>query len=356
MVSMTGWAIIPLLLNSLDSFKMLSPILLLLSSFGFLILFLPQLYPSYSILLAAIIPIALAIFFSISALVGAIRKALATFTIVFLLMISFLSPWIVSKSYMAISGEKEIQTVANKISQNLENQEKIAKKTVRWIQEVMTNSYSIKDYFLDLHLVSRPPFVLRRGSGASEILFYKFGSCREYTVIFEKLARLNEIKVREVRNPGEDHRWAEIWIDNRWIHVDPSNGYYDKPNVYENGWEKEISYVYAIAENGSWKDITTKYTDTGRMTVNVTKNGKNVENAKITIKSRYLMLNISRYESPRRIVHKSKYLSNKTNQNGTCTFRLGGNSYVVTVNVGNKKDKKIVSLNENSVENLNFSF
>jgi hypothetical protein len=53
-----------------------------------------------------------------------------------------------------------------------------------------------------------------------------------------------------------DHVWVEVWSENRWIHVDPTEQVIDKPKMYVIDWGKEVNNVVAITKDDSGNVVT----------------------------------------------------------------------------------------------------
>ncbi|NP_001234560.2 putative peptide:N-glycanase [Solanum lycopersicum] len=119
--------------------------------------------------------------------------------------------------------------------------------------------------------------------GASRVELYRCNSCSNIT----RFPRYNDpLKLLETRKGrcGEwancftlycrafgydsrlildftDHVWTECFSSSleRWMHLDPCEGIYDNPLLYEKGWKKNLNYVFAIAKDGV-HDVTKRYT------------------------------------------------------------------------------------------------
>ncbi|KAL1558837.1 Peptide-N(4)-(N-acetyl-beta-glucosaminyl)asparagine amidase [Salvia divinorum] len=119
--------------------------------------------------------------------------------------------------------------------------------------------------------------------GASQVELYRCKSCSSVT----RFPRYNDpIKLLETRKGrcGEwancftlycrafgyesrlildftDHVWTECFSPylGRRMHLDPCEGIYDNPLLYEKGWGKKLNYVIALARDGVY-DVTKRYT------------------------------------------------------------------------------------------------
>jgi transglutaminase-like putative cysteine protease len=56
-----------------------------------------------------------------------------------------------------------------------------------------------------------------------------------------------------------DHVWNEVFVDNSWMHVDPTEKRINEPLMYAQNWNKDVNLVYAISRREISK-VTEKYT------------------------------------------------------------------------------------------------
>jgi len=222
-------------------------------------------------------------------------------------------------------GEKKIEEVVRSIKDNEKNQLMIINKTSEWINAKMSNTY-MGDIipFWNVPRIPKFPYICIKSENPLEIIFTQCGSCLQYSVLFAKLLKIEGMESLVIKNIGEDHDWNWVKINDSWVNVDVIEPKaFNNPKIYEEGWGKNISYVFYLDENGIEHSVTRNFTDTGNLTINVQKNDKPVENATIIIKSMFLMERNTRYKEP--LVSTICI----TDKNGTCVFELGGNNYLV---------------------------
>jgi Rad4 transglutaminase-like domain len=58
-----------------------------------------------------------------------------------------------------------------------------------------------------------------------------------------------------------DHVWAEVWVPalSRYVHLDPCERAFDKPLMYESGWNKNLTHVISFSRYGA-VNATSRYT------------------------------------------------------------------------------------------------
>ncbi|MBN1297942.1 hypothetical protein JXA80_14285 [bacterium] len=113
------------------------------------------------------------------------------------------------------------------------------------------------------------------------------GRCGEWQDYTSAASRACLIPCQNVEAISEDHVWNEFW-HLRWIHWEPVNGdgYIDNPLVYENGWGKVFSGVFAVDGDGFIYDVIDTYSE-GFCTILATvldANGDPVDGVRLTAK------------------------------------------------------------------------
>ena len=85
------------------------------------------------------------------------------------------------------------------------------------------------------------------------------GRCGEFANAFACLLRSVGFEVRYVLD-FTDHVWCEFYSDaqDRWVHVDPCEAKVDGCGIYEKGWGKKLSYIFA-ASRDEICEVTGKY-------------------------------------------------------------------------------------------------
>ena len=104
------------------------------------------------------------------------------------------------------------------------------------------------------------------------------GRCGEFSLLYFGLCKANNIPIRLIvdnsMSLGEklagDHMWNEVYINGRWIHVDPTQVstlmqaklpyslWIDNPLVYQKVWNKDVNEVWTITETETEVRDTTK--------------------------------------------------------------------------------------------------
>ncbi|KAL3537825.1 hypothetical protein ACH5RR_001191 [Cinchona calisaya] len=93
-----------------------------------------------------------------------------------------------------------------------------------------------------------------------KLLETRKGRCGEWANCFTLYCRAFNYESRLILDFA-DHVWTECFSPSlgRWMHLDPCEGNYDNPLLYEKGWKKNLNYVIGIARDGVY-DVTKRYT------------------------------------------------------------------------------------------------
>nr|XP_043616454.1 peptide-N(4)-(N-acetyl-beta-glucosaminyl)asparagine amidase isoform X2 [Erigeron canadensis] len=99
-----------------------------------------------------------------------------------------------------------------------------------------------------------------RYNDPTKLLETKKGRCGEWANCFSLYCRSFGYETRLILD-FTDHVWTECYsiFLGRWMHLDPCEGIYDTPLLYEKGWNKKLNYAIAIAKDGV-HDVTRRYT------------------------------------------------------------------------------------------------
>lgn len=94
------------------------------------------------------------------------------------------------------------------------------------------------------------------------------GRCGEFALLYNGLLLANGYRCRLVvdcsklrdksRKVSGDHVWVEVFVDDKWVHVDPTESRVDQPLMYALDWEKDVNLVHAITDK-EVVDVTDRY-------------------------------------------------------------------------------------------------
>lgn len=91
-----------------------------------------------------------------------------------------------------------------------------------------------------------------------QILGYGKGRCEEFAILYIALCLAHGYQSRLIVDVYGDHDWAEVYLEGRWVHVDPAERRIGDPYMYERDWKKDLKLVYAF-EDGKVEDVTINY-------------------------------------------------------------------------------------------------
>ena len=284
--------------------------------------------------------------------------------ILILLLMVFLFPLYfppIMKS-TADSNAEHITGIVEEITKNTTNDVEKSKIILEWFDgnsENIHNVYGKKLLFFQiypLHIYLEKPYFCIRLLGHQNplwVLTSRCGACAEYSLLFREMASAANLTVRSIHNPGEDHNWDEVLINDDWIVVvDPtqvnlgsnSSGYNISRGFFEERRDLNISYVFALYSNGTKEDVSYRYTNLTNLTILTLDENKNP----LPNVSMFILSNNYRKEV-------DTNLNSISNSQGKCKVEIGGGNYTIIA-----KDhgfiplfnKTTFSVNENKDNNI----
>lgn len=217
--------------------------------------------------------------------------------IIFVLVLVFILPEVFAiLTYPATKeqSEAEIDRFIGGLDQNHSSHEKV-EKIMGFVVKDYFQTYNVKPTLcldplgrfiiygeLSSNLSDRPHIRLSSILFAGNphfITYYKTGACGELAVLFNKTASEAGFKSRIVRTTAEDHAWNEVYVDDQWVHVDPTLYYhystgeypsyegiwYNYPSAYsELNWHGGYSKIFV---DGTKEDVSSRYANVGNVAV-----------------------------------------------------------------------------------------
>lgn len=186
-----------------------------------------------------------------------------------------------------IDGEKEISQIVEQTKNITDPKEKIEQILVFLVDDYYQtySQFKLKLWIYEIYpdiSFEGIRFYLRSDRFCNDpywIAHYNAGACHELAILFNETVTRAGFNSRIVYTNAEDHVWNEVFLDEQWVHVDPtlyyhyyrngwnfSNSWFDTPEIYQgpNFWHNGYSQVFVLGTN---QDISKNYLKMGNLSL-----------------------------------------------------------------------------------------
>jgi len=233
------------------------------------------------------------------------------------------------------TAKSDLHKLTSKITGEYNDETNKTKAILRWFDRDSRNINNIlqKEELLieiyPLHIYTSKLYICIRLIGHENplwVLKSRCGACGEYALLYREIANASNLAVRSIHNPGEDHNWDEVLINDDWVVVDPSivnlsnneTGFNASQMLNEEWWN--ISHVFALYPNRTAEDVTYRYTNLSNLTIiTIDENKMTVSNVSVQILSN------------NRVSKKgvNTRVNCTTDFRGSCEIKIGSGNYTI---------------------------
>jgi len=174
----------------------------------------------------------------------------------------------------SIKNMIEVKAISKELTWGVDNEYEKVKIILNWINLSFKELYHTSGHLGNIYYSNKYGLIFcprEIAEYSSWVFFTQCGKCGEYSFLFNNMANASGLKSRIVTG-SEDHSWNELFVENRWVIVDPSLLAYDSETV-NLPIENYLNHRYYFAEypNRTKVELTIKYlNETCKLMINST--------------------------------------------------------------------------------------